>query len=335
MAWLNSAWKKRKSITIAGTADGAQVNYQMKVTIHRSAGADAGADVYVDVGGCQADYDDIRFTRSDGTTLLDYWIESFDANTAVVWVEFNSIPIAPGTGTFYIYYGNPAAAAVSNGDNTFGLLFDDFNDNVIDAAKWTESNVGVGTNSESSQRLKQDITTPAAAARARLDSAGKKTFAGNFDLRVDFLNVSVPNQHVQGVVQVNDGTYWVGCDRRNGYGGGNREMFEASVGGGFVFTPVALSPASGKFRITRVGTTHKSYYWDGANWVNVRTDVGATGAFYVIFALSNDASTLVNCHIDWDNLFVRNFTTNEPTWSAWGGEEGYGVRSRMMMGVGC
>jgi len=37
---------------------------------------------------------DTRFTNSDGTTQLDYWVESSDANTARVGVEFDSF----GTG---------------------------------------------------------------------------------------------------------------------------------------------------------------------------------------------------------------------------------------------
>jgi hypothetical protein len=38
---------------------------------------------------------DIRFTNSDGTTQLDYWVESSDANTARVSVESDFF----GTGT--------------------------------------------------------------------------------------------------------------------------------------------------------------------------------------------------------------------------------------------
>jgi len=87
------------------------------------------AGSYVDCGGkCKSDFSDLRFTASDGTTELDYWIESVSGTTpnqvAVVWVEFNSI----GTGdtTFYMYYGNTGASAASNGPNTF-IVFDDFN----------------------------------------------------------------------------------------------------------------------------------------------------------------------------------------------------------------
>jgi hypothetical protein len=67
-----SGWSYRKKITINGTTDGAQTNYQMKLIIHRASGTDSGGDVYLGTNGCQSDYDDIRFTKYDGTTLLDY-----------------------------------------------------------------------------------------------------------------------------------------------------------------------------------------------------------------------------------------------------------------------
>ena len=74
----------------------------------------------------QADFDDIRFTSSDGTTLIDHWLESkTDSTTADFWVEIPSIPASPNTTMIYIYYGNSSASSASNGDNTF-LLFDNF-----------------------------------------------------------------------------------------------------------------------------------------------------------------------------------------------------------------
>lgn len=81
---------------------------------------------------CQTDFDDIRFTRSDGSTLLDYWIENYDTCEAVgyadCWVELNSVVQMTGvseSSTFYMYYGNTDATAYSNGSNTF-MLFEDF-----------------------------------------------------------------------------------------------------------------------------------------------------------------------------------------------------------------
>ena len=90
MAWL-TGWTYRKAVTIK-RADGAVSNYQMKLLLGESGGA---SGEYVDCGGkCLSSFNDIRFTKSDGTTLLDYWIESLSGATpnqlATVWIEFDS-----------------------------------------------------------------------------------------------------------------------------------------------------------------------------------------------------------------------------------------------------
>jgi hypothetical protein len=66
----------------------------------------------------QSSCEDIRFTDSDETTLIDYWIES-GCNTAStkIWVEVPSIA-ASSSETIYMYYGNAFSAAGSNPDET-------------------------------------------------------------------------------------------------------------------------------------------------------------------------------------------------------------------------
>ncbi len=92
--WL-SDYGYRKQITITGTTAGAQTNYQMKLTVYKGSGTDSGSNVYLN-NHVQDDFDDIRFTKSDGTTQLDYWVESYTSGTsATVWVEFDSIPASP------------------------------------------------------------------------------------------------------------------------------------------------------------------------------------------------------------------------------------------------
>lgn len=128
MAWLSSnsiPWAKRKSITLS-RASGAVNNYQMKLKVGESAGA-VGEDV--DCGGfCKSDFSDIRFTSSNGTTLLDYYVEDVSGATpnqlATIWIEFDSI--GTEATTFYMYYGKASATSVSSGPNTF-ILFEDFN----------------------------------------------------------------------------------------------------------------------------------------------------------------------------------------------------------------
>ena len=63
-----------------------------------------------------------RFTTSDGTTLLPYWIESWCSPAATIWIRN---PVAAGSTAIYLYYGNAGATSASNGSNTFEF-FDDF-----------------------------------------------------------------------------------------------------------------------------------------------------------------------------------------------------------------
>jgi len=105
-----TGWYHHKSHTITGSAAGAQTNYQVGVKVYYGPGTD-GTEV---VGGttfgkvycdsrCKTDFGDIRFTRSDGATLLDYWIEEqVDSNYAIIWIEVDSIPASPSTVDIFV-----------------------------------------------------------------------------------------------------------------------------------------------------------------------------------------------------------------------------------------
>jgi uncharacterized repeat protein (TIGR01451 family) len=111
--WYDTLWTRRDTITVEGSSAGAQTNYSVKLTIPYDA-------------AMKTDFSDLRFTDSSGTLLLSYWVETeTNSTSALVWVKVPSVPIAPGTVVFYVYYGNPAAMSMSNGDTTF-TLFDTF-----------------------------------------------------------------------------------------------------------------------------------------------------------------------------------------------------------------
>ncbi|MEM2868692.1 MAG: DUF2341 domain-containing protein [Candidatus Bathyarchaeia archaeon] len=131
-SWLDG-WGYRKSATVEGSTSGSVTDYQIRVVVHYGAGVDNGEHVYLN-GKCRADFGDVRFTDSDGVTLLNYWIESkVDGDYAVIWVKIPYIPTYPDTRLFYIYYGKSDATSISNGDATF-ILFDDFT--VKNTSKW-------------------------------------------------------------------------------------------------------------------------------------------------------------------------------------------------------
>ncbi|MFX0206349.1 MAG: DUF2341 domain-containing protein, partial [Candidatus Hodarchaeota archaeon] len=116
-------WTFRKYHTIMPAA-GAGTNYQVKFNVHYGSGTDSGGDVYLN-GHCQTDFDDIRFTSSNGITELDYWIEEIHpGDNATIWVEV-AADLSVSSQTIYLYYGNSEASTASNGTNTF-IRWDDF-----------------------------------------------------------------------------------------------------------------------------------------------------------------------------------------------------------------
>jgi len=137
--WL-AGWKYRKKITIQG-ATGAGTNYQVLLKVGESSGA-TGADFHLE--GLSANFPsgknqggDLRFTASDGGTLLDFWVESVSGTTpnriAKVWVEVSAD--LGSNADIFCYFGNSSASNVSNGDNTFHF-FDDFDGTSLDTNKW-------------------------------------------------------------------------------------------------------------------------------------------------------------------------------------------------------
>ncbi|MEW5760063.1 MAG: DUF2341 domain-containing protein [Candidatus Thermoplasmatota archaeon] len=100
----------RKPITISNTGS-ALTDYSVLVTLDTAS--------LISAGKMRSDGGDIRFTDSDETTRLGYWIES-GINTAStkIWVKVPSIP-ASSTKTIYVYYGNPPAVSESNANNVF------------------------------------------------------------------------------------------------------------------------------------------------------------------------------------------------------------------------
>ncbi|MEM5830534.1 MAG: DUF2341 domain-containing protein, partial [Candidatus Aenigmatarchaeota archaeon] len=110
VSWL-SGWQYRKPITIQENSGNTLIDYQVLITLDTAS--------LISAGKMRSDCGDIRFTDSDGITLLNYWIESGcnSANTKI-WVKVPNIP-ASLTKAIYVYYGNPSATSLSNVSQTF------------------------------------------------------------------------------------------------------------------------------------------------------------------------------------------------------------------------
>ena len=141
-AWFNTSWGSRKSHLITGSS-GAGTNYQIRIVVHKATGTDATSDVFMG-SNVKNDFGDVRFTTSDGTTLLNYWLETgslVSGSQAAFWIQ-----VAADLGsnqTIFVYYGNNSATTTSNGTSTF-ILFDDFTGSSL-ATQWTRRNGGTPT----------------------------------------------------------------------------------------------------------------------------------------------------------------------------------------------
>jgi len=118
--WFDPNWQYRQQVTVDNSSNANSLtNYQVHVSL---------SSTNFDFTKAQTNGNDLRFTDTDGTTLINYWIESYNSTnkTATIWVNVPTIP-ANAQKNIYMYYGNPAASSASNGKNTFNF-FDDFSD---------------------------------------------------------------------------------------------------------------------------------------------------------------------------------------------------------------
>ncbi|HEY9246716.1 MAG TPA: DUF2341 domain-containing protein [Candidatus Methanoperedens sp.] len=118
-------WSHRISFNITNSGS-ALTDYQVLVTLK--------TESLISMGEMRSDCADIRFTDSDGSTQLSFWLES-GCNTisTKLWVKVPSIP--SGGKTIYVYYGNFGATSTSNGAATFDF-FDDFSTSTL-KSEWT------------------------------------------------------------------------------------------------------------------------------------------------------------------------------------------------------
>ena len=131
--WYDTHWLKRKAVTIDNSLNPDELTgYQIQLNVPYDS-------------DMNSDFSDLRFTDSDGQTLISYWVESYaPSDSAVVWVKVPTIP-ASSTETIYMYYGNPSTTSESNPDDTFDVFVDFTRDGVIsyggsgqdvDSAQW-------------------------------------------------------------------------------------------------------------------------------------------------------------------------------------------------------
>lgn len=309
--WYSASWAYRKSITVSN----ASADYQTKVLIGKTSGA-TGEDVDCN-GHCLDTFADLRFTSSDGSTLLDYWIESVAASgtsyLASVWVQNDGTPST----TIYMYYGNAGASTTSSGANTF-IQFDDFErgtDGDTVGGSWTEvtAHVHISTdhNYESGgTRCMKNVGAGATYPQATIPQAAGSAYAVQFriwkedaaDIRT--LNHGNGTRYIYVYVQADDNIdYW--------------DVGQVDTGANLLVDQWDLigiqniNFAGNSYDIMQAGSVIKS---GAAMYTNAGYN-GTVGSF----GYANAAG--VDYYID--DYIVRKWAATEQTFSAFGSETSY------------
>lgn len=152
MGWL-TGWNNRKSKSISGVAAGVQADYQMMtVKVHRTIGTDTPSGdnetiQHVYVGDhALSTLGDVRFTASDGDTLLPYWMKDIVSNpykfedfTKYVGNPLTSIPKYAASGVVH-----PGVLYFSAGKDgyKYWMLYTPYPDNEDENPSIVRSNDG-------------------------------------------------------------------------------------------------------------------------------------------------------------------------------------------------
>jgi hypothetical protein len=155
-----SGFLYRKPFKLNGSSSGTLYNYQVLVRVGESSQSSS-ADVSCG-GRILADFNDVRFTLSDGETPAPHALVGLTgkkpARTAAYFVR---VPQVPKDGvTLFIYYGNPVAQSLSSPKDTFDF-YEDFTtlDGALDPATWSLT-LGTGGSAQvTSEGLLLDAAT--------------------------------------------------------------------------------------------------------------------------------------------------------------------------------
>jgi hypothetical protein len=318
-AWL-SGWSYRKSHVI-NYAAGAGINYQVKVVVHYGSGTDSGADVYLN-SHSRTDFGDVRFTDDDGTTLLDYWMESkVDSDKAVFWVKVAD-DLSTVNAAIYVYYGKAdavypyLASARAHGDATF-LFFDDF---TVDLSRWNrEKTSGVYPEISSGTDYVRCGGGSTSAPYGHTSLGSSPTYSGFLDGAIEFRLRQTTDALGEIVYR---GNYAANTGYKGRYDcrtGTEPSFMKPPYSGWSAFGPTVTRFGDGtgvwyRGTITVLGSTFKMYK-DGVV-KNTATDATHTSSGEI--ALQNHYGTWT----DYDWVAVRKFVDPEPSDGAWGSEEG-------------
>jgi hypothetical protein len=307
-----TSWTYRKSITVTN----ATANYQTKVIVGYNSTA-VGENVDCN-SHCQTDFDDLRFTGSDGSTLLDYWVESMNTTaayySATVWVQNDATPST----TIYMYYGNAGASSLTSGVNTFGTgNFDNFEwgangDHLHSSGgniTWTDG-VGVATISTAKSYTGISTDTRSEINTGTILPVCSLTAGTDYAIRMRMYK-DTASAIGDYLVQGNGAkAIYLNADASE-----NMRYFDGTYKD---TTLDVLSDAWSLIEVYNINWTSGTYTLaiDGATKTGLA--MYTTASYANTVWLGNDAAS-TSTYVD--NVIFRKWQATEPTYSAFGGEE--------------
>jgi predicted GH43/DUF377 family glycosyl hydrolase len=255
------------------------------------------------------DFNDIRFTKNDGVTLLDHWIEQYlTGQWADVWIEFADVPASPATITFYMYYQNPGDAGNSNERNTF-IKADAFELEVVGnaPAQWAIGGGTFVTSDEQSISVSQSGKVTASGGYHKLSTpAPVTTVAVHFATRMTQLN-----KDSQFGIRNSADTLWGAYIYFHTDG---KIYYQDGGGAHLVQTYNANQWYNLELRNFNFVSNIVDLWIDDTLLVRSLPFWQATADIQGLMFYENTAGVVFYN----DNVFVRNYTKGEPTWGAWG-----------------
>jgi len=288
-----------------------RVNYQLKLTVHKGTGASSGSNIYLQnhalSWGADNIPNDLRFTKVDGTTELDYWVETPYADPNTVFIEIPELS-SDDTDDVYAYYGKSGDTTTSNIGNTF-IFGDDFDraDSGTVGNGWVETGESGGSCEILDHKLVLTRVTTDAMVTQTLSAPTK-------DIMWEWLSKDSSTSQLYSSGYYNSATnkvWGIGL-----YTAGKHGWLDSAV---WNTTGTAIT-ANQYYRRAiwyKYATGKATLYVDGSAIASDKNPYtgGSTGPTFVL-----DAGGYAYVHtIDW--VFGRKYVSPEPTWGSWGSEE--------------
>jgi hypothetical protein len=312
--WL-SGWSYRRTVYVDNSfSSTALTDFQIIIRLNTA--------YLISQGKMRSDCGDIRVTDSSGN-LLPIWIDPDTKNmwNTKIYVKVPSIP-ANSVVTIYLFYGNPDATDVSDGNSVFDF-FDDFSGTMLDTNKWTAARwTGTGTWSVTVANGYVEINS---GSGTRAGIVSKTAFALPFIVEGRWRYVS-GDEMWTGITQTNGGS--ANDLVEHGYNEQYRSPGDSSIvyryhkasGGSFSiyqqFSRYAPRESFTRFAIEWLTTAGRYYEWDLQVNSTTTQDRYTSGSCYI--QLSTYAGVA-----QWDWIAVRKFAAPSPavyfrtlTWTA-------------------